>query len=173
MTFKYKVETMMFNELKNNAVVPKFQRKLVWLMNEKKSFIDTLSKGYPFGAILIYKYENESKYSIIDGLQRYTTIEDYIQNPEKYIPLHEIGNSIITEFSVGESLAITTEQKYKVQIDKAIKAFIKESAKGNNTTQTFLKNIIEHIPEWSDKLNTMSNYIKLEQITKNLLEKVK
>lgn len=53
MTFKYKVETMMFNELKNNAVVPKFQRKLVWSMNEKKSFIDTLSKGYPFGAILI------------------------------------------------------------------------------------------------------------------------
>src|SRR5690625_4578376 len=134
--YKYKVENLMFNELKERAVVPKFQRKLVWSKSEKKSFINTLSKGYPFGAILIYKYEEDNKYSIIDGLQRFTTIEDYIRNPEDYISFEDIVEHILGEFVNHESVAQTTLDNYRTKLTFAIESFVKESSI-DNSTQAF------------------------------------
>lgn len=172
MVYKYKVENLMFNELKKSAVVPKFQRKLVWSKNEKKSFIDTLSKGYPFGSILIYKYEEDSKYSIIDGLQRFTTIEDYIKNPEKYISFGEIVSFILETFTEIESIAYTTLENYKSKLNIAIELFIKESINGDDSTNAFYSNLKELVPEIFQNLK-MEEYIKLEKITKELLNKVK
>src|SRR5690625_3170415 len=105
----------MFKDLRERAVVPKFQRKLVWSKSEKRGFIDTLSKGHPFGAILIYKYEEDEKYSIIDGLQRFTTIEDYINNPEEYISFEDIVEHILGEFVNHESVAQTTLDNYRTK----------------------------------------------------------
>ncbi|MHC5248550.1 DUF262 domain-containing protein [Enterococcus sp. LJL90] len=73
---KYKIEKYNFDDLDQTVVLPSFQRKLVWSKAEKKSFIETLHNGYPFGAILVYQYPNEEKISLIDGLQRFTTIRD-------------------------------------------------------------------------------------------------
>ena len=55
MSYKYRIDNLLFTELQKNAVVPKFQRKLVWSNIEKKNFITTLSNGHPFGSKLIYK----------------------------------------------------------------------------------------------------------------------
>jgi hypothetical protein len=76
-----------YEELKNEVTIPKYQRRLVWKDNERKEFIKTLSKGFPFGSILVYKYEkdsgknNKKLYSIIDGLQRFSTIKKFEGNP--------------------------------------------------------------------------------------------
>lgn len=56
---KYSVGKIKYEELKNNIVLPKFQRNLVWSEREKINFIESLKKGYPFGSILIYKYKDE------------------------------------------------------------------------------------------------------------------
>lgn len=74
---KYKTERMSFKELEDSVELPNFQRRLVWSQKEKKAIIETLHKGYPFGAILIYKYSDREKLSLIDGLQRYTTMKDF------------------------------------------------------------------------------------------------
>jgi len=157
----------MFNELKEKAVVPKFQRKLVWSKNEKGSFIDTLSKGYPFGAILIYKYEEDDKYSIIDGLQRFTTIEDYINNPERYISFEKIVDRILEDFINIESVATTTLENYRFKINNAIDIFIKESA-NDNSTHAFYDKLGELVPDVFQNF-TLEEYQKLENITKQLL----
>lgn len=91
---KYSISTMNFYELKNKATVPKFQRRLVWSEKQKSEFIHTLKKGFPFGSILIYKYEKEDLYSIIDGLQRFSTMDDYNSFPHKYIDFSEYVNQI-------------------------------------------------------------------------------
>lgn len=160
----------MFNELKKRAVVPKFQRKLVWSKNEKISFIDTLSKGYPFGAILIYKYEEDDKYSIIDGLQRFTTIEDYINNPERYISFEEIVDNILNVFINIESVATTTIENYKIKLNNAIELFVKEST-NDNSTNAFYNKLEELIPEVFQDFK-MEEYIKLEKVTNTLLSQV-
>jgi hypothetical protein len=91
----YKADTISFDELNKKIQAgsisyPKFQRSVVW--NEKKigGLISTIQKGYPFGSILLYKPEDENqKYKLIDGLQRYTAISKYLEAPFQYYPNFE------------------------------------------------------------------------------------
>lgn len=172
MVYKYRIDNLMFNDLHKKAVVPKFQRKLVWSKKEKKSFIDTLSKGYPFGAILIYKYEEDEKYSIIDGLQRFTTIEDYIKNPEKYISFEEEVENMMEVFIEIDSIADSTIENYKSKLNSVIELFVKESINGDDSTNAFYEKLEESLPEIFENFDR-KEYVKLEKITKELLNKVK
>lgn len=83
---KYEVKTIKFKELEfTNPTVPKFQRGLVWSEKTKKEFIKTIHEGFPFGSILLYNTDKlKDSYSIIDGLQRYTTIKSFLEEPDKY-----------------------------------------------------------------------------------------
>ena len=58
----------------------RYQRKLVWSVEEKMKFIDSLLKGYPIPMILTSKQENnELKLEILDGLQRLNSITSFIE----------------------------------------------------------------------------------------------
>jgi uncharacterized protein with ParB-like and HNH nuclease domain len=53
----------------------RYQRKLVWTLEEKQRLIESILKKYPIPAVLIAERENESgSFEIIDGLQRLHTI---------------------------------------------------------------------------------------------------
>lgn len=75
-----------FNEYLENIfwVNRKYQRKLVWTLEEKQAFIDTILHNYPVPIFLLakYKLENETNYrkEIIDGLQRLNAIFSFIKN---------------------------------------------------------------------------------------------
>lgn len=84
MKSQYVVERMKYSDLENSIAVPTYQRRLVWSERQKESFIENISKGYPFGSILLYRYEGDRRSSLIDGLQRYSTLKEYKQNPAKY-----------------------------------------------------------------------------------------
>ena len=56
----------------------RYQRKLVWSINEKQSFIDSLIKGYPIPLILASKSSDEN-FEILDGLQRLNAIVSFIE----------------------------------------------------------------------------------------------
>lgn len=84
MKSQYDVERMKYCDLEGSIAVPQYQRKLVWSDAQKASFISNISKGFPFGSILLYRYENENKLSLIDGLQRFSTLREYSQDPAKY-----------------------------------------------------------------------------------------
>ncbi|RPA60507.1 DUF262 domain-containing protein [Aerococcus agrisoli] len=172
MVNKYRVETMMYSELQQNATVPTFQRKLVWSQKEKKSFIKTLSQGYPFGAILIYKYKDKTEFSIIDGLQRFTTIQDYVENPEKYIDFSEIVESMLSEF--GEpSWPESTKEKNKRDYATVIEKFVKQSSHSDNSTSTLFELLEEQITGFSDNIQSITDYQKLEVYTHQIKDKVK
>lgn len=74
MQLKYEIEKKKYSELKNNIVIPKFQRGLVWSSTKKREFIKTLKEGNPIGVLLLYRENEASKYQVIDGLQRFTTM---------------------------------------------------------------------------------------------------
>lgn len=69
----------------------KYQRKLVWTLEEKQDFINTILHHYPVPIFLLVKYKLENneyyQYDVIDGLQRLDAIFSYIKNefPAKYI----------------------------------------------------------------------------------------
>lgn len=68
---------------------PEFQRKLVWNINHKSAFIDTILKGYPFPEIYLSQsgidFETlKSQQVVVDGQQRLSTIMQYVEGvPEQ------------------------------------------------------------------------------------------
>ena len=59
----------------------RYQRKLVWSVEEKKAFIDSILQGFPVPIILLAQTEKESKsvFEIIDGMQRLNAITSFIE----------------------------------------------------------------------------------------------
>lgn len=58
----------------------RYQRKLVWTLNEKQKLIESILKKYPIPAILIAERDIEPEsYEIIDGLQRLQAIMSFIE----------------------------------------------------------------------------------------------
>ena len=79
----YTVEKLS-NEINSQKIkVPKYQRGTVWNNQQKERLIDSMNKGFPFGSILLYKNDKNEK-QIIDGLQRSTTIIEFVRNPAQY-----------------------------------------------------------------------------------------
>jgi len=53
----------------------RYQRKLVWTLEEKQKLIESALKKYPIPAILLAERDgNRGTYEIIDGLQRLHSI---------------------------------------------------------------------------------------------------
>ncbi len=57
----------------------KYQRKLVWTVDEKEYLIDSIISDFPIPLVLLAK-TNDDKYEIIDGLQRLNAIISFIEN---------------------------------------------------------------------------------------------
>lgn len=58
----------------------RYQRKLVWTLEEKQKLVDSILKKYPVPAILLAeREESPGTYEIIDGLQRLHSIVSYIE----------------------------------------------------------------------------------------------
>ncbi|MDV3002881.1 MAG: hypothetical protein N5P05_004536 (plasmid) [Chroococcopsis gigantea SAG 12.99] len=58
----------------------RYQRKLVWTLEEKQKLIESILKKYPVPAILIAERDNASgTYEIIDGLQRLQAIMSFVE----------------------------------------------------------------------------------------------
>lgn len=88
----------------------RYQRKLVWTLEEKQQFIDTIINNYPVPLFILVNTEKETiggkppKKEIIDGLQRLEAIVSFILNKfpviidgqEQYFDLSVYpGNSIL------------------------------------------------------------------------------
>ncbi len=59
----------------------RYQRKLVWTLEEKQKLIESILKKYPIPAILIAELDDSREtYEIIDGLQRLHSIMSFIEN---------------------------------------------------------------------------------------------
>jgi hypothetical protein len=58
----------------------RYQRKLVWSLEEKRSFIDSIVKGYPVPLVLLAEVTTEKgkQLEIIDGMQRMNALMSFI-----------------------------------------------------------------------------------------------
>lgn len=67
----------------------RYQRKLVWSLEEKRSFIDSIVKGYPVPLVLLAEVSTEKgkQLEIIDGMQRMNALMSFIDQE------YDIGGS--------------------------------------------------------------------------------
>lgn len=60
----------------------RYQRKLVWTLDEKINFIDSIKSGFPVPIVLFAdaRGSKENLLEIIDGMQRLNAIMSFIEN---------------------------------------------------------------------------------------------
>lgn len=82
----YEYLPVAYRDLVDRIKIPKFQRRLVWSEKKKRDLIETLHKGYPFGALLVAPNINNDKETLqlLDGQQRLSTINSYENNKVSY-----------------------------------------------------------------------------------------
>jgi hypothetical protein len=99
---------------KNKITIPKFQRTLVWKKGQQKAFIDSVKKGFPVGAVLLYKSTTDNSgttiYNLIDGLQRSTALNQYIKAPTQFFDENNISDTLIRKI---ERLVYNPENEIK------------------------------------------------------------
>lgn len=77
------VERVFINYQDNKYVVNRqYQRKLIWTIEEKQNFIDSIIKGFPIPIILLAEPlgRKDGTLEIIDGMQRMNAIMSFITN---------------------------------------------------------------------------------------------
>ncbi|HFL7938680.1 TPA: DUF262 domain-containing protein [Pseudomonas putida] len=77
------VERIYINYVDKKYVVNRrYQRKLIWTIEEKQSFIDSIINGFPVPIILLAdpKDNPEGHLEIIDGMQRMDAVTSFINN---------------------------------------------------------------------------------------------
>jgi len=75
------IQSLYGSYLKETFLVNRrYQRKLVWTVEEKRSFIDSIVSGYPVPLVLLAEVSTEKgrKLEIIDGMQRMNAIMSFI-----------------------------------------------------------------------------------------------
>lgn len=85
----------------------RYQRKLVWTIEEKRSFLDSIVNGYPVPLILLAEVKTEKgrKLEIIDGMQRMNAIMSFIDQEfdldGEYFNLDTIADTKLLKDSGG------------------------------------------------------------------------
>lgn len=77
------VERVFINFIDDKYIVNRrYQRKLIWTIEEKQSFIDSIIQGFPVPIILLAEPfgRNDGSLEIIDGMQRMNAITSFIRN---------------------------------------------------------------------------------------------
>lgn len=151
----YRNETYKYKELQNQIELPNYQRPLVWSNEQKNNFLGNISRGFPFGSLLLYRYDASDKFTLIDGQQRYTTLQEYSLHPEKYFPFEDFGfiDDILGVINDG-SLSEEALTKLKAEITTVIKALIQQEASGEKPKASFLS---KKIKEFYPLIETIKN----------------
>jgi hypothetical protein len=106
------------NDVKDGRILPRpeFQRRLVWKIEDKNHFLDSVIRGYPFPEIYLADGEvdldtGQGTQLLVDGLQRVSTIVQYFN-----------GSPDLKLFSVPAYRDLTDDQKSSfLQYDIAVR----------------------------------------------------
>lgn len=83
---------------RDRIIIPEFQRDKVWTYNQAQRLIESILLGLPIPDFFMFRFIDEKdgleKYMLIDGLQRYTTIKQYIDG------IFDSGNKKNMEFVI-------------------------------------------------------------------------
>ncbi len=101
----------------NFRVNRRYQRKLVWTIEEKQALVDSILRGYPVPLILLaYTTDNEGNksFEILDGMQRLNAIFTFIENEYdvdgKYFDVQHLSRAKQLAFE-GHFAAMTDSAK--------------------------------------------------------------
>lgn len=129
---EYTIDTLSKDLDENVITVPKYQRGAVWNKEQKRKLIDSMNQGFPFGSILLYS-KGETR-QIIDGLQRSTTIIEYVKNPAAFFAEENLDNLYIDKL-YNEMNVTGQKEAIKDEIIELIVNWVKDNHKTMSEVQ--------------------------------------
>ena len=176
----YRTDNRLYPQLEGMMKLPNYQRPLVWSTEQKTKFISNISKGFPFGSLLLYQYENEGPYTLIDGQQRYTTLQEYGRNPERFYPLEDSRTIKKLMAATGADMQSEDAQaELRSKFISIARELIRLKASGSNPKNSFLADEIKKVfpPAGEDTstameivdiqgelINALNEYVNLETL---------
>jgi hypothetical protein len=155
----YKV-FMVLNLLKKFSVNRRYQRKLVWTVEEKRSFLDSIINGYPVPLILLAEVTTDKgrKLEIIDGMQRLNAIMSFIDQEfdidGKYFDLDTMADTKLLKDS-GEII-----QKLNL-LDRQVCANV---VRYQIPLSVFQESGMSHIDEVFRRLNSGGRHLSKQEL---------
>ncbi len=145
-----------YNKLESGELDPSpgFQRKLVWRKQHKYDFIETILRNFPFPEVYIAPGKIDTvnlgiNELIVDGQQRLTTIQNYINGHDVFsldkIPIKTFSS--LTKDEKGDFLSYDVSVRY---LKNASEAQIKEIFQRINSTEYALNATERLNAQWGD-----------------------
>lgn len=107
---EYFVKDFVESLRKEEIILPRFQRDLVWSDTQVVELADSLKKGIPFGTFLL---AGEKPFKLLDGLQRANAITKIYQEPQKFFRKDQVPQEILDQIKdllINYGAVISEEQ---------------------------------------------------------------
>ncbi|PSV37290.1 DUF262 domain-containing protein [Photobacterium sp. GB-210] len=155
------IQSLYASYLKGNFQVNRrYQRKLVWSINEKQSFINSISNGYPVPLILLAEANtnNRKKKEIIDGMQRMNAIISFIEQEFSvdggYFDLNTIAD---TKLAMDDKVLVQKEPVLSRDVCASIVRYEIPLSVYQESTQ-------EHVDEVFRRLNSGGKHLSKQEL---------
>ena len=139
------------SDAKQLISIPKYQRGIVWKDKQKRALLESIYKGFPIGALLCHDTREQvtvngqlrEVWELVDGLQRTSTLREFIDKPLVLLPLdraisHDTFERVLSRLDYqGSDAAKATFWStlynwcQKIEIPKASKGFNAQSLHKN------------------------------------------
>jgi len=113
----------------NYIRIPRFQRTLVWDEDQRRMLVDSLYRGFPIGAILGYQTDDKegrrNVIQIVDGLQRSSSISDYLKQPLYFAPVDRIFSREFT-LAIAKASGFGSDSDSESKVLLALETWMRE-----------------------------------------------
>lgn len=148
-------------------VIPTYQRKQrLWPQHDKERFIESLILGYPIPLIFLSDTE-DGQLEIVDGLQRITTLNDFINDEltlKKMDKLTSLKNFKFTNLPVSEQRRLKAKSLRVIVLRKStdeetrIDLFNRINTSGTNANPAEIRGGTEALNKFMVLIKELANY---------------
>ncbi|TNL08831.1 hypothetical protein CYD30_15650 [Kosakonia cowanii] len=138
----------------------RYQRKLVWTIDEKRSFIDSIMKGYPVPLVLLAEKSEASgrKLEIIDGMQRLNALMSFIEQE------FEVNGSYFDLDTMADTKLLKDEGKIVQKKPLLSRELCARIVRYQVPLSVFLQTGNSHVDEVFRRLNSNGRHLSKQEL---------
>lgn len=162
--------------------IPRFQRGQVWSKKMKETLIESIKEGYPIGSLLAYEkteFQSNGKprtiWSLIDGLQRTSTIVEYLNSPFT-VAKPDLFYSTNSAIELARLCFELPSEHHLSEVKHALNKWLRERGSTSKEEGFYAENLVAHLEKELLKEGEFES-VKRREISKfldiDLLEEIK
>ena len=121
-------------------VIPTYQRGIIWGQDKQQNLMKSVFARLPLGSLLVWQTTAGDRvmYHLIDGLQRTTTILEFLKAPLKYVQVELLGETYVRDLH-GALRASTEDEVNEAQVLAELRLWVNsvKSTAGTDGFTTF------------------------------------